>query len=116
MSHASQLGHPFVERRLERGHVPNVGPAGHDAAPLLFDQFDRLVQVIGRGRPVLDGVEPVAEVDGDDVRSLRGQAHGVRTTLPARRTGNERHLAVETTHCSTPFGLPQSYVLAEYRT
>ena len=68
---------PSSKAACSPGHVPDVGPAGHDPAPLLADQFGRLVQVIGGGRPILDRLEPGAEVDGDDVRPLRGQADGV---------------------------------------
>ncbi len=66
----------------------------------LLDQLDRVGQVVLGGPGVSDAVELLADVEGDDVRSLLGQAHRVGAALPPGPPADEGDLAVEKTHAN----------------
>jgi hypothetical protein len=53
----------------------------------LFDQPSGLVEVLRRGQGISDGVDVVAQVDGDDVGTLLGQPNRMASSLPARGAG-----------------------------
>ena len=75
--------------------VPDVDLGGDDLPALLGDQPRRLLQVSRCGQVVGDGVDVVADVEGDHVRTLRREPHGVTTALPARGAGDDCRPALE---------------------
>jgi hypothetical protein len=97
-----ELGHTVVQRRLHRSVVAHVGLDGHDPAVQRLDLLDRFRQV-GRGRHrVRHAGDLIAEVDGDDVRSLLRQPDRVAAALAARRAGDEGDLAFQLAHRRVP--------------
>ena len=87
---------PVVDGGLQRRLVADVGHPGDHPAVELLDLDDGLVEVLARRRRVLadDGVDPRAEVDGDDVGALLREPDRVRAALAARRPGDEDDLAL----------------------
>ena len=87
----------FVNACLHRGRqrcsVADVGLLGHDARAGVLDKLDRGRQVVRGGQWIRDAGDLAAQVDGDDVRAVGGQPHGVRAPLAARRAGDEGNFA-----------------------
>ena len=89
---------PSCDDRLELAEVAHVGLAGHDAAVEVLDELGRLGQIVRRRHRVRDRLDGLAQVDGDDLGALLRQPQRVRAALPARRSRDERDLAVHPTH------------------
>lgn len=87
--------HPVSSGTTKRIEVAHIGDLVHRPAPARLDQPDRLGKVFGRGHGVADGLDRTAQVDGDDVGTLLGEADGVALPLTDRRTGDEGDLARE---------------------
>jgi hypothetical protein len=66
-----------------------------DAAPRFFDQVDGLVEVLACGHRIGDGVDLIAQIERDDVRTLLGEPNRVRAALAPRGASDECNLAFE---------------------
>src|SRR5262249_25408951 len=66
-----------------------------DAAVEALDQIRGLGQILRRGQRDPNGVDLLADVDGDDVGAFLRQAHRVAAALAARRARDERNLALD---------------------
>jgi hypothetical protein len=88
----AQLGHPVVQRGLQRTVVPDVGLGGHDPPVQRLDLLDRLIQILRRRHRIRHRSHLASQIDRDDVRALLRQPHRVAAALPARRPGDERDL------------------------
>src|SRR5947209_881561 len=87
-----------VDRGLECVVVTNIDLGGVDPAVLSLDQVGRLGQVLWRGGgDQIHSVDLLTDVHRDDVGALLGQPHRVRTALTAGSTGDEGHLAFDST-------------------
>ncbi len=91
------FGHAVGHRRLEPLEVAHIALFGDDAAPGLFDEVHRLVEILGGGEWVCHAVDLVAQVERDDVRAFLGESHRVRTALSPCRSGDESDLALQLT-------------------
>jgi hypothetical protein len=67
----------------------------HDSLALLLDKPPGLVKISLRRHRVSDVLDIVTDVERDYVRAFTGEANRMRTTLAARRTGNERYFSRE---------------------
>src|SRR3546814_4684211 len=94
----AELGDALVEGLLQGDVVAHVGLGGEDPPPEVLHQADRLVEVLPGRHRVDDGVHLLAQVDGDDVGTVLGQAHGVVPALAARSPCDERDLTLELAH------------------
>ena len=83
---------------LEGVVVTDVDLGGVDPTVVSLHQVRGLGQILRRGGgDQIHGVDLLADVDRDDVGTLLGQSHRVRTALTARRAGDERDLAFDST-------------------
>ena len=94
MSSRPSCSTPLSTAALERVVVANVDLGGDDAPVEVLDQVRGLGEVLGRRTHRRRGVEVLADVDGDDVGAFLRQPHRVAAALAARRTGDERDLAL----------------------
>ena len=62
-----------IDRRGQRGAVPDVGDLGVRPLAFLLHQSGGLVEVLGPRERILVGLDVVADVDRDDVGTLGGQ-------------------------------------------
>jgi hypothetical protein len=89
-----ELADGLLHRGVHRVDVAHVGPDGQAAPILLLDQRDGLGQVVRGGHRVADRRDLIGDVQGDDVRALLGQRHGVGPPLAAGRSGDESDLVL----------------------
>jgi hypothetical protein len=94
---AAELGHPLVEHRGDGVEVARIGAPGEDPPVELLDQPDGLVEILRGGGGRALGRHRAGGVEGDDVRALLGEPHGVHAALAACRSGDERDLALQST-------------------
>src|SRR5690349_7988189 len=94
----AQLGDRLVHCLLQRSTVADVDDRRNRAATGLFDQLDRLVQILPGSKRVLVGFDVGAHVQSDDVGTLVGKMDRVAAALSAGGTGYHGHLAVQTLH------------------
>jgi hypothetical protein len=94
----AQLADALLQRRRQLRPLPHVGLHRHDPPVLRLDQPDRLLQVIGRRKRVLERRDVMREVDRDDVGAFLRQPHRVTAALTACRPRDEGDLALYTTH------------------
>ena len=92
---AAELAPRFGEHGVHRVGIAHVGLPGQDATSLMTHEAGGLLEVVCRGSRVVGELEVRADVQGDDVGALACEFHGVRTTHPAGRAGDEGHLTVE---------------------
>ncbi len=78
----AELGQAGVERLLELAGLADIGLRGDDAAARLLDEARGLFEILRCGQRIADGVEVLAQVDGDDVGALFGEPDRVAATLP----------------------------------
>jgi hypothetical protein len=97
---AAELADAFGHTGGQLGAVPGVARAGHDPPVQVLDELGRLRQVVGGRHRVRHAADLVADVDGDDVAPLLGQAQGVAASLSPCRSGDQRDLAVHPSHNS----------------
>jgi hypothetical protein len=91
----AQLLHPGVHRGFEGLVITHVDFGREDAAVMAFDQIRGLGQVLRCGGWEQESFDRLADVDGNDVRTLLRQSHRMRAALTARRPGDERDLAFD---------------------
>jgi hypothetical protein len=97
----SEPGDALVERRLESVVVAHVRLRGDDPPAQRLDLPGGLRQILLGGRTVRCARDPLEHVDRDDVRAFRRQTDRVRPALPARRSGDEGDLALDSSHGSS---------------
>ena len=78
--------------------VAHVGLTGNDASALLLDEPDGLIEVLGAGVGIVDGVDVAADVQRDDVGAVGGKSGRMCATLASGRSGDEGDFAVQITH------------------
>ena len=93
----AELADTLFEDRLQLVPVANIGLAGDDPAAVVLDRLRRLFQILRRGQRVQVGLDLLADVDGDDVGALLGEADGMAAALSACRSGDERNFPFEPT-------------------
>ena len=98
---STELLHAGVHRGLHLIEIANIGDGAEHLAAFGFHQGDRLVEFFAGGHRIAVGRDVGADIDADDVCAVGGQPHRMATTLTARDSGDERDLAVQTTHRSS---------------
>lgn len=84
--------------------IPHIGDLGQDAPVGGLDQAHRFLELFLARRLVLDTFDGRADVDGDDVGPFFGEPHRVGATLATGCTGDEGHLAFDSScNCRTSF-------------
>ena len=89
---------PALDGGLQLRPLPHVGLDRDDPAVVLLDQAGGLLQVIRRGERVTDGLDIMAQVDGDDVRAFFREPHRVAAALAARGARDEGDFALDASH------------------
>src|SRR5690349_2618529 len=95
MSRRPSSDTPSCTEPAHGGRVAHVGLAGDDAPVEVLDLPRGLLEVLRRRHLVAHRGQLLADVERDDVRALLRQPHRVRATLPPRRPGDQRDLALE---------------------
>jgi hypothetical protein len=92
-----QLGDAVAKSLRQSVVVADVRDRGDDASPLIAHEPGGLFQILRGGGRVTGLRDPGADVDGDHVRALARQPHGVRPAHTAGGPGDEDDLPLETT-------------------
>ena len=96
---SAELFDAVVEHRFHVVVVANVDDRGDDALAELLDQRGGLFEVLRCRTGCRRVLELLADVDGDDVGALLGQAHRMAATLSTRRARDERDLSCYSPCC-----------------
>ena len=86
----AEVGKPGLDGVTQFVALPDVANASHHAAAEFLYGALGLGQVFRSRQRVGIGFDLPTDVDGDDVGTLTRHRHGVRASLTARRSGDER--------------------------
>jgi hypothetical protein len=112
---SAQLFDAAVHNRRQRVEVAHVHLGGDDAPVEVLDEVGGFGEVIGCGPGDVAAGDSLADIDGDDVGALLGQAHSMAAALTARCAADERNFALNSsTHGATSFPrTPHAHILVD---
>ena len=94
--------HTLLQTACSESPVADVRLPGDNPAVQVLDRFGGLLQILRRGERVQVGLDLLADIDGDDVGALFGEADGMAPTLAAPRPGDECNLPFQPTCHGSP--------------
>ena len=88
----TEFGDALSQCGLQPGPVADIGLSGHNSRSGVLHEFDRGRKIVRGGQRVGNAGDLIAQVDRDDVGTLRGKLDRVRTALTAGCAGDEGDL------------------------